>query len=123
MTNREIGRLCENEAENYVKNCGMEIIDRNYRCREGEIDIIAKENEYTVFVEVKARKSNIFGEPCEAVNITKRRRLTFAAQMYMAQYGECAARFDIAEVFYAIDKENVTVRTINYIRNAFEAEY
>lgn len=99
--NRKIGQKYEQLAENYLKNKGYEILCRNYCCPYGEIDIIAKQGDYLVFIEVKYRKSNGYGTPGEAVNVKKQRHISRAALSYYAAHGyreEIPCRFDVIEV-------------------------
>ena len=120
MTSREIGSICEKYAAQYMAGEGMEILRLNFYCREGEIDIVAREDEYTVFAEVKARKGTSFGEPCEAVTAEKQRRIILAAQKYlMEKNAETAVRFDVVEIIYRMHNEKPEVLKINHIRDAF----
>lgn len=123
MTTKEIGATCEKEVAKYFEQNGIEVIQMNYHCREGEIDIIARDGEYTVFAEVKGRKSSLFGEPCEAVTKTKQRKIYMAAEKYVME-NECegAFRFDVAEVFYETVAGNMVIKSINHIKAAFEGE-
>lgn len=95
--NREKGRENEERAVVFLKDLGFEILERNYRCSFGEIDIIAKENEYLVFTEVKYRKNLNKGTPHEAINTKKQRRIYQTAKRYIYQKGypeEFPCRFD-----------------------------
>ncbi len=123
MTTREIGTICEEQVAKYFEKNAMTILGMNYHCREGEIDIIARDGEYTVFAEVKARKNSLFGEPCEAVTKAKQRKIYMAAEKYVME-NECegAFRFDVVEVFYELISDNVVIGSINHIKAAFEGE-
>lgn len=107
-----LGRVGENKASAYLKKQGFEILERNYKNAFGEIDIIAKDGEYTVFVEVKTRTSEQFGTPAEAVNDKKRQKYFRIAEAYLNFKGLCdvPCRFDVVEV------EN---DGINHIKDAF----
>ena len=121
MTTKEIGDACEGYAKEYLEKNGVEVILTNFYCREGEIDIVAREEEYTVFVEVKARKSTLFGMPCEAVTKAKQKKLIMAAQRYLEQNeDETPVRFDVIEMLYRPSGEKICVTNINHIRGAFE---
>ena len=123
MNTREIGRICERRVQDYLKNVGMEITAENYCCREGEIDIVARDGEYIVFVEVKARKNKLFGEPCEAVTRSKQKKIRMAAERYIAEKEyDGAVRFDVAEVIYSAEADAVHIKSINYIKAAFEVD-
>ena len=121
MTNREAGAKCEQKASEYLIEKGMSILERNFYCREGEIDIVACDGEYIVFVEVKARKNTLFGSPCESITYKKQRKLIMAAQRYLQKYDiESALRFDVIEIIYNAYKDDVEVKSINHIISAFE---
>ncbi|MBE7026520.1 MAG: YraN family protein [Ruminococcaceae bacterium] len=121
MTTKQIGDVCEDYAKEYLEKNGIEIILTNFYCREGEIDIVAREDEYTVFVEVKARQNTLFGMPCEAVTKSKQKKLIMAAQRYFEQSeDEMPARFDVIEILYKPFGEKICVENINHIRGAFE---
>lgn len=117
-----IGRLGEDAAVAYLRQQGYEIAARNYRTRQGEIDIVAKEGGCLCFVEVKTRKNDRFGLACEAVDVRKQVRLIGAAEHYLAYHStEAAVRFDIVEVYGQVRQSGFVVREIRLIRNAFDA--
>ncbi len=121
MTAKEIGDVCESYAKKYLEQNDIEVLLTNFHCREGEIDIVAREDEYTVFVEVKARKSTLFGMPCEAVTKAKQKKLIMAAQRYLGQNEyETPVRFDVIELLYKPVGEKICITNINHIRGAFE---
>ena len=94
-----LGHRGEARAARYLKGLGYRIIRRNYKSPAGEVDIIARDAETIVFVEVKARKGHAFGSPIEAVDQRKRRRITGAAMFYMSGLKEQpCARFDLIGV-------------------------
>lgn len=105
-------------AEALEKN-GCAILERQYRCRWGEIDLIARTEAGVVcFVEVKTRSPRAIAAPREAVTPAKQRRLRDAAAWYLAQTGlDCPCRFDVAEVYPA---DAGGRRQIKYITNAFQ---
>lgn len=107
MDRKSLGRIGEERAAKYLQQRGYEILARNFRCRCGEIDIIARDGSdgSLVFAEVKTRKGKGFGLPCEAVTAEKRRHLRYAAETYIA-YAKCAdqaCRMDVIEI-YAVKK-------------------
>lgn len=111
---RATGTYYEKEAAKYLEGQGYEILTMNYRCRMGEIDMIAREGEYLVFVEVKYRKSSDDGSPEEAVNDKKQRTISRVASYYlMKEYGrmDVCCRFDVVAI---LGEE------IRLIKNAFE---
>jgi len=83
MDAREIGALGEKIAAEYLAGVGYVIRERNFRTREGEIDIIAEKDDYLVFIEVRTRRSHSFGTPEESVTAKKKERLIALAQAYM----------------------------------------
>lgn len=103
----------------YLKEHGYEIVARQYRCRYGEIDVIARCGELLCFVEVKMRSTTRRGLPREFVDERKRQRIRLAAAMYMQTWDEeCPVRFDVAEV-YAPEKQHQTPPRLVYLEDAF----
>jgi putative endonuclease len=100
MKRQAFGKTGEDLAVAELERRGYVILDRRYRTRHGEIDIIAREGESTVFVEVKARASADFGTAAEAVTPQKQRRLGSMALDYLARHGllERPCRFDVVAV-------------------------
>ncbi len=117
---QEFGRESEEIAARYLKKKGYKILERNYRTELGEIDIIAKQKKTLVFVEVKARKSNRFGSPKEAVTPKKQLKISMVALLYLKKtcQGNEKARFDVVTV--AGQGKNAEVEII---KNAFELAY
>lgn len=83
MSGKELGNFGENYVSNYLKNLGFIIIDRNYHTKYGEIDIIASKDGKIHFVEVKTRKSLLFGTPEEAYSLKKQDRIIKTALSYL----------------------------------------
>lgn len=95
---REIGSLYEERAAEYLKEKGYEILHKNYRIRQSEIDIIARAEAAIVFVEVKYRENSNAGNPFESVDIRKQKRISRAAKAYIYQNGlseDNSYRFDV----------------------------
>ena len=113
---KDIGKLGEDAAVKFLKKKGCKIIERNFANKYGEIDIIAKDGKYTVFIEVKTRTSADFGTPAEAVNFRKQNKIITLAQMYTKNAYNTYIRFDIIEVY--ADKSG-KISNINHIKNAF----
>ncbi len=82
MRRQDVGRMGEKLARDFLKKRGFRILETNYRCREGEVDIVAQDKEYLVFVEVKTRTSQDFGIPEESITPAKEKRMIAAAQHY-----------------------------------------
>ena len=119
MDKKDIGNFGERAAEKYLRKNGYQILDRNYYIRGGEIDIIAKKNTYTVFVEVKTRRNEHFGTPSEAVTYNKKMRMTKAASVYLMYKEETDVRFDVMEVYFKNGTFGFKIDKINHIENAF----
>ncbi len=112
------GFQAEEKVSRFLRKSGYKIIKRNFQTRFGEIDIIAENGEYIVFVEVKARGENSIAEPKEFVDLRKQRKIIRTAEIYLSEnFTEKQPRFDVAEV----KKENGKT-VINHIVNAFEVE-
>ena len=121
MRNPELGPWGETLAAEYLKKKRYQIIERNYRSRFGEIDLIAQKGRELAFVEVKLRRNARFAEPREQVTAAKQRRILLAARNFLAQhpeYGEHYCRFDVAEV-YAPDGLQTAKPEIRYYEHAF----
>ena len=101
------GAAAEALAASYLATRGLTIVQRNYRCRGGEIDLIARDGEVLVFVEVRLRRNRAFGTAAESITAAKRRRLRLAARHYLARLGrEPPCRFD-AMLLDALETENI----------------
>lgn len=113
------GKSGELMVSRYLRESGYEIISANYRCRLGEIDIIASDNQYICFVEVKTRSENFKYAPADAVTVSKRKKIIAAASLFLSVNNiKLQPRFDIAEVFV----ENNKIIKINLIKNAFDGD-
>ena len=90
----------ESLACRHLAGKGFAILARNYRCRSGEVDVIARHGEATVFVEVKERHGASHGAGCDSVTFGKRRRIVRAARLYAAAHGldETPLRFDVVSI-------------------------
>lgn len=88
------GREAELVAAGLLEKAGLRIVDRNFRVRGGEIDLIAREGATLVFVEVRSRRSSGFGGAAASIDFAKRQRIVLAARHYLARHGECDCRFD-----------------------------
>jgi putative endonuclease len=112
-----LGKEGERLAERYLQNKGYKLVERNYRCRVGELDLIVLDRRVVVFVEVKTRTGHGFGSPLEAVEFRKQRKMIQAAQFFLAAKGlqQRDARFDVVGVSWA-GREPI----VEHIENAFE---
>ncbi|HBI93896.1 MAG TPA: YraN family protein [Terrisporobacter glycolicus] len=114
MNNIEKGKLGEEIALKYIISKGGKVIEKNYRTKIGEVDIIAKLNGELVFVEVKSRSNINYGYPSESVNYKKKRKITNVAKYYILDNSleNLSIRFDVIEIYFNEKK-------INHIVNAF----
>ncbi|HTP94728.1 MAG TPA: YraN family protein [Burkholderiales bacterium] len=89
------GAAAENLAADFLRRHGLRLLEQNYRCRFGEIDLVMREGCTTVFVEVRQRAGSAFGSAAESITGAKRARLLAAARHYIARHGgDAALRFD-----------------------------
>ena len=98
MNTTEIGRWGETEVARYLEKQGYTIVEKNYRTRFGEIDLIAQKGKIVAFVEVKLRSSSDFARGIEAVDRTKIQKILVTAGNWIIQHEDCQPRFDVAEV-------------------------
>lgn len=113
---RTLGKEGEALAVSFLRKKGLKIVEKNYRTAFGEIDIIAKDKQVIVFIEVKTRSDNAFGYPFEAVNTRKREKIRKVALSFMKKYKrELPARFDVLSITIHEGKEH-----IEHFKDAFE---
>lgn len=101
QNNRAVGAAYEKRAGEYLKSQGYHILEYNYRCRMGEIDIVARKETYLVFVEVKYRRRDGQGHPAESVTLAKQRKISKVAQFYCLTHGlteGVPCRFDVVSI-------------------------
>jgi putative endonuclease len=106
------GRAAEDVAIEHLRGAGCRIVQRNFRCRIGEIDIVADDRGTLVFVEVRSRQTARFGTAVEAVTAAKQRQVLRVAQVYLARRGPVRCRFDVI---------GITGDQVTWIRDAFRA--
>jgi len=117
---QHIGKAGEITVAHYLKKKGFKILEQNFACPVGEIDIIAKDKKTIVFVEVKTRRTLSYGSARLAITARKQRKISMAALYYLKstqQMGQ-RARFDVATVLAAGEEQ-----VIDHIQNAFELAY
>ena len=109
MSSVDKGKFGESVAASYLEKQGYQVIERNFRCRLGEVDIICKKNNQIVFVEVKTRTSDQYGAPSEAVTKDKVGKIRKVAALYMMseKITNYQVKFDVMEIL------------LNHIENAF----
>ncbi|MBO5059422.1 MAG: YraN family protein [Clostridia bacterium] len=118
MTAKEAGVFGETKACEFLEKNGVAVLKRNFHCRMGEIDIIAKDGGTIVFVEVKTRASKAYGTPAEFVDFKKQEKITKTALYYLGR-DDADMRFDVIEVMYRVCGDVFCVTEINHIKSAF----
>jgi len=113
----DLGRCGEDVAEQFLRARDFDIVARNFRCRAGEIDLVAVEGEVLVFVEVRSRRGGGCGTGLESVTRRKQTQVTRVAQYFLAGrgWGERDARFDVIGIDFATEPPRV-----EHVRGAFE---
>jgi putative endonuclease len=117
MNSTSRGREAETRAWHYLKSRGLRLLQRNYRSRRGEIDLVLQDKDSLVFVEVRYRRDSRFGSGAESVDHRKQSKLIACAQHYMLAYPGIArqpCRFDVVSIGSSVD-------SIEWIRDAFGA--
>lgn len=117
---KQIGAEGEEAAARYLLQNKYTILERNYRCKLGEIDIIAKDRGDMVFIEVKTRSSMDYGLPCEAVNYRKQDKIKKVAQLYLMNKSiDMNVRFDIVEIIGRMADGKFSPKAVRVIKDAF----
>lgn len=112
-SSRETGRCFEEQAASYLEKQGYKILERNFRCHSGEVDLIGRDGEYLCFIEVKYREGFGYGHPLMAVGYEKQRRICKTALFYLTVKGlsdTTACRFDVV---------GITPQEVCLIKDAF----
>jgi putative endonuclease len=114
---RERGQTAETLARDYLQQHGLQLVTRNYHCKMGELDLIMRDAEYLVFVEVRSRRASQHGTPLDTITVNKQRRLVRAAEHYLQHHRiDQACRFDVVGITYHADQVQ-----INWVPNAIQA--
>lgn len=115
---RQLGLKGEEAAAGYLKRSGYRVLNKNYSCRLGEIDIVALESDTLVFIEVRSRSSDEYGLAQESVTMRKQLRLRQLAWHYLKAEGKTGSscRFDVISVLF---DENGNLKRLEHIENAF----
>lgn len=122
LKKKELGAWGEKRALEYLDKLHYQIIEKNYRTRMGEIDIIARKDNMLVFIEVKTRRNNRFGPPTAAVNYQKQQKIRKLASYYLMQSEllKTQVRFDVITVTVdQTEKSDLFSYSINHYKNAF----
>ena len=119
VARQRLGLEGEAAAEEALVRAGLSILERRFRSRFGEVDLVARDGDIVAFIEVKTRRGLRFGSPAEAVVPRKQARLARAALAYLSRHGmlDCRCRFDVVEVL----EEPGSASRVRLIRNAFGA--
>jgi putative endonuclease len=123
-TTREQGEYTENLARRYLEDKGLILIEKNFNCRVGEIDLIMNDNNNIVFVEVRYRRSNNFGSGAESITASKQSKLIKTASLYLQQHdrlNKYPSRFDVVSITGFIETDDINKINFDWIKNAFNA--
>jgi len=117
MTKKELGAWGESVASEQIARRGFVLLEKNFRCRIGEVDIVAMDNKTLTFIEVKTRTSLDFGFPSEAINPSKKHKYHQIALSYInhKRFKDIEIRFDVIEILLSKNGSY----TVNHIKNAF----
>ena len=121
MSSKQIGKMGEDLAVEFLKRNNHNILERNYRNRIGEIDIIAEDGPVLCFIEVKTRTSDSFGLPQEAISKAKQRKIAQTVLIYLKTHKKAEADFRFDGIAVMIKPDENTPQ-INWIKNAFELD-
>jgi len=113
-----VGNQAEKIAADYLLQQGLKLLETNYRCRFGEIDLVMRDNKTLVFVEVRLRSHSMFGGAAYSINASKQKKLIITAEHYLQQHNaaaKMACRFD------AILMDKTSAQNMQWIQNAFDA--
>lgn len=119
MLTQESGRVAEEQALDYLKRQGFKLVSRNYSCRLGEIDLIMRDREYLVFVEVRSRVNTNFGDGAASITYMKRQKIIKTTSHFLLTnklQDKHPIRFDVI----SIDGKS---GTISWLKDAFDAHY
>ncbi|MBE0477838.1 YraN family protein [Candidatus Aerophobetes bacterium] len=121
-TRKDVGKKGEQVALSFLRKKGYKILDRNFRCRFGELDIVAEEDNQIIFIEVRSCRSLNFGSPLQSLDYFKKKRLTRLALFYLTSHNlkNASCRFDVVAVVF---EEGSKIGSINLIKNAFVATF
>lgn len=118
---KELGRRGEQIAEGYLQTCGYKILEKNYRCPLGEIDLVAEEKGVLIFVEVRTLSSKNWGLPQMSINFTKQKKIIKTSLYYLSEKNmwNRTCRFDIVAITLPIENGE---QRVELIKGAFEAQ-
>jgi len=118
---RNLGQQAEQVACDYLQQKGLQLITQNYHCRRGEIDLIMRDTDTLVFVEVRARRNDRFGSALESITANKQSRIIATAQQYLQQNRlQQNCRFDVIAVRIQTTADSQNHQVSDWIRDAFQ---
>lgn len=120
MSAVRIGSLAEDAAVNFLQQHQLLVLKRNFRCKHGEIDLIAKDNDFLVFIEVRYRKNAAYGSAAESIDNRKQLKIQNAAQFFMQKHSwaqKVQCRFDVI-----VMSKDIAAPNIEWIKDAFNEE-
>lgn len=109
----EQGQLAEHIAATFLQQQGLILLEKNFRCKYGEIDLIMRDGETLVFVEVRLRSNQNFGGAALSITQSKQQKLSRTAEQYLQIHGNCDCRFD------AILMQTIDIKAVEWLKNAF----
>lgn len=124
VTTREQGEYTESLACQFLENKGFKLVERNFNCRFGEIDLIMQDNDSLVFIEVRYRRNNNYGSGAETITANKQSKLIKTASAYLQRHAKLnryPARFDVISITGPIETTNIENINVDWIENAFGA--
>lgn len=107
------GNAAEALAAAFLQQKGLKLVEKNFRCQFGEIDLIMRDSNTLVFIEVRLRTNSDFGGAAMSINPSKQQKLRRSAERYLQTHGDCACRFDV------ILMSKVNLSAIEWLQNAF----
>ncbi len=114
---RTLGHTAETLACDYLQQQGLELVMRNYTCKMGELDLIMRDTQHIVFVEVRSRQASHHGSPLDTITATKQRRLVRTAEHYLQRHRiDMPCRIDVIGITYAAERVH-----IDWVPNAVQA--
>ena len=120
QNSRERGQDAELACCRYLQQQGLTLLAKNYHGRRGELDLVMRENNTVVFVEVRYRKSNAYGGALESITASKQQKLRITAEQYLQQEtGLRYGRFDVVAMSDKVQNNGATSYTFEWIKNAF----
>ena len=118
MKKQHLGQLGEKLAAEFLKKNNYRIVEKNYRCPHGEIDIIATKKDTLIFVEVRTKASSIFGTPEESITAPKKEKLVSSALYYCSSHPDLPENWRIDFIAVELDRDQAKLKRIEHMENA-----